>query len=140
MSNQELKKQNEELAAKVAELEAQLKQVTDAAAAATVAGMPKGRSQALKAMELLKAGPVTIEQLKAVNEKYPSDPIYYVRQLLKVEVKTNRSKTGGTTYQLVVAEEAAPEQKQEAAEQPEVAAETQPEVPAAPAVEEAVVA
>ena len=91
MTINELQAENAVLQAKVAELEAQLAKISAAS---------KGRAQAEAALELLKAGPVTIEQLKAINGKYPSDPIFGVRTLLKVAVKTNRSKNGGTTYQL----------------------------------------
>jgi len=123
MSNSELKKQNEELAAKVAELEAQLKQATEQA---TVVPVTKGRSQALAALELLKKGPVSVADLKALNEKYPSDPIYYVRTILKVEVKTNRAKDGKTTYCLVEATEPAGEQQPEQPAAEEAPAATEP--------------
>jgi hypothetical protein len=54
----------------------------------------KSRQQALQALELLNAGPVSQAQLKALNDKYPSDPIYYVRSILKLDVKTVRSREG----------------------------------------------
>jgi len=59
----------------------------------------KSREQAMAALEMLKAGPVTAAQLKSLNEKYPSDPIYYVRTLLQQEVKTARI-GGQTCYML----------------------------------------
>src|SRR5215472_9006165 len=59
----------------------------------------KSREQAMAALEMLKAGPVTAAQLKTLNEKYPSDPIYYVRTLLQQEVKTAR--IGGQTCYLL---------------------------------------
>ena len=94
---------NEQLAARVKELEAKLeaseKSVAHMQAAPTPAQPSKSRIQAEKALELLRQGPVTTAQLKAVNEKYPSDCIYFVRNVLKVRVKTNRT-AEGTTYSL----------------------------------------
>ena len=57
----------------------------------------KSKQQALQALEMLKAGPVTQAQLKGLNPKYPSDPIYYVRTQLKVNVHTVRT-AAGTVY------------------------------------------
>ena len=48
-------------------------------------------------MTCLKAGPVTQAQLKGLNERYPSDPVYYVRTQLKVNVHTVRT-VAGTVY------------------------------------------
>ena len=59
----------------------------------------KSRQQALAALEMLKAGPVSQAQLKTLNDKYPSDPIYYVRSLLKLDVKTVRT-AAGSVYML----------------------------------------
>lgn len=60
----------------------------------------KSRQQALAALELLKAGPVSQAQLKTLNEKYPSDPIFYVRSILKLDVKTVRVPGKGSCYML----------------------------------------
>lgn len=57
----------------------------------------KSKQQALQALEMLKAGPVTQAQLKGLNAKYPSDPVYYVRTQLKVNVHTVRT-ADGTVY------------------------------------------
>ena len=46
---------------------------------------------------MLKAVPVTQAQLKGLNPKYPSDPVYYVRTQLKVNVHTVRT-AAGTVY------------------------------------------
>ena len=59
----------------------------------------KSHQMAEKTMELLKKGPVTTAQLKEINPKYPSDAIYYARQLLKIDVKTVRT-ASGTAYML----------------------------------------
>src|SRR5258708_1283037 len=109
----ELVAANEQLIARVAELEAQL----EASNLSAPAPQPsKSKVQAERAIALLKAGPVTTTQLKEINEKYPSDPIYFVRTLLKQRVVTHRSKDGNTTYSLPgaasdqkPAQEAAPE-------------------------------
>ena len=94
---------NEQLTGRVKELEATLEANQKAVAsqtAATPAQPSKSRIQAEAALALLKAGPVSTEQLKQINPKYPSDPIYFVRSVLKLKVKTNRSKDGQTTYVL----------------------------------------
>jgi len=59
----------------------------------------KTRLQAEAAFELLKQGPVTVGQLKPLNDKYPSDCIFYVRNILKVDVKTVRT-AAGSVYML----------------------------------------
>jgi hypothetical protein len=60
----------------------------------------KSRTQAEAALELLKKGTVTVDQLKQINSKYPSDPVYFIRTVLKQPVLTNRAKDGKTTYSL----------------------------------------
>lgn len=84
------------LAAQVAELQAQL-------AAAPAKTEPKSHAQAKAALALLEAGPVTLAQLAEINPKYPNDPIYFVRTILKVTVNTHRVKGGATTYSLPTA-------------------------------------
>ena len=59
----------------------------------------KSRLQAEAALALLQKGPVTVEQLKALNSKYPSDAVYYVRTVLKQDVKTVRT-AAGSVYML----------------------------------------
>ena len=87
----------------------------------------KSRLQAEETLKLLQAGPVTMEQLAKINPKYNSDPIYFVRSVLKVAVE--RVKTdAGNVYMLaaqaqayrqeqankkIVAESAAKEAKEE---------------------------
>jgi len=84
--NAQLKEQIEGLKKRLEELEGQKKP-------------SKTRQQAEKALEMLQAGPVSVEQLKTLNEKYPTDPIYYVRTALKVDVKTVRT-AAGSVYML----------------------------------------
>lgn len=54
----------------------------------------QSRVQAEAAYALLQSGPVTKEMLSKINQKYPSDAIYYVRTILKQEVKTVKTKAG----------------------------------------------
>jgi hypothetical protein len=60
----------------------------------------KSRQQAEAVKQLLAEGPVTQAQLKELNPKYPSDGVYYVRTLLKINVHTVRvgADKGGTVY------------------------------------------
>lgn len=112
MSNRQLQAENEQQAAKIKELEAALQAKTDELAkaqAAPVAAVSKGRQQAQKAKELLEANAsVTLVQLAEINSKYPSDPIYYARTILGLNVKTSKVKGGKTTYSLVKETPAAP--------------------------------
>lgn len=105
MSNRQLQAENEQQAARIKELEAALQAKTDELAkaqAAPVAAVSKGRQQAQKAKELLEANAsVTLVQLAEINSKYPSDPIYYARTILGLNVKTSKVKGGKTTYSLV---------------------------------------
>lgn len=52
--------------------------------------MSKCKEQSEAALALLKCGQVSIDELKKINEKYPSDPIYYIRTVLKIEVKSKK--------------------------------------------------
>jgi len=111
MNNKELKSVNEQLEAKVAALEAKIAELS----AISAKPISKGKTQAEQAFALLKQGPVNMEQLRTINEKYPNDPIYFVRTILKVDVKTTRVKGGKTTYSLKAAEVvAAPPASEEA--------------------------
>ncbi len=107
----ELLAANEELKAKVAELEAELEASKQQPALAPQPS--KSRVQAEQALELLKKGPVTTEQLKAINPKYPSDCVFFIRTILKQKVITNRGKDG-TFYSL-------PTEQEQTAEKPEAA-------------------
>jgi hypothetical protein len=79
--NAVLKDQVQELLKKVAELEATKKP-------------SKSRQDAEAGLKMLEAGPVSTKQLSTLNEKYPSDVIYNVRNLLKVDVKLVRTASG----------------------------------------------
>lgn len=77
-----------EMEKRIAELEAQnaglLKRVEELQAAASVAKPSKSREQALAVQTILqKDGRITKEQLLKLNSKYPSDPIYYFKNILK---------------------------------------------------------
>jgi|SRR5215467_4146760 len=59
----------------------------------------KSRQQAEQGLEMLKAGPVTKEQFAKLNSKYPSDVVYYIKTMLKIDVKTVRT-ANGSVYML----------------------------------------
>jgi hypothetical protein len=59
----------------------------------------KSRQQAEQGLEMLKAGPVTKEQSAKLNAKYPSDIPYYIKTMLKIDVKTVRT-ANGSVYML----------------------------------------
>lgn len=111
MTNKELVALNETLTARVKELEAAL-EASKQAPPAPVVQPSKSKVQAEAALELLKKGPVTTEMLKAINPKYPSDCIYFIRTILKQKVVTNRTKEG-TTYSLPSAEAPAAPKEEE---------------------------
>lgn len=106
----------------------------------------KSKKQAREALALLEKGPVTLAMLKAINEKYPSDPIYFARTILGIKnITTTRGKGKETVYSLAVTApvvEQAP--STDATPAPEVtnpepvADVVVPEQPAAPVVEEQV--
>jgi cell division septum initiation protein DivIVA len=107
---------NERLTARVQELEAELEATRQSVQSAPAPGPSKSQLQAEKAMELLKAGPVTLAQLKAINPRYPSDPIYFIRSVLKQEVITHKGKgSEGTTYSLP---DASTEEKKDTSDAP----------------------
>jgi hypothetical protein len=54
----------------------------------------KSRQQAEQGLEMLKAGPVTREQFAKLNPKYPSDVVYYIKSIFKIDVKTVRTENG----------------------------------------------
>jgi hypothetical protein len=97
----------------------------------------KSRQQAEQGLEMLKAGPVTKEQFAKLNPKYPSDVVYYIKNILKIDVKTVRTANGSVymlsdqfqKYQEGLATEKA---KQDAAKA-EVKAEAKESLPQAPA-------
>ena len=47
----------------------------------------------------MKKGPVGIAQFATLNAKYPGDVAYYIRNMMKIDVKTVRT-AGGTLYML----------------------------------------
>jgi hypothetical protein len=57
----------------------------------------KSRQQAEQGLEMLKVGPVTKEQFAKLNPKYPSDVAYYIKNMLKIDLKTVRTENG-TVY------------------------------------------
>jgi hypothetical protein len=71
----------------------------------------KSRLQAEQTLELLRQGPVTIDQLQKINPKYPSDPIYYVKTILKINVERVKTETG-SVYMLAAAAQAYREDQQ----------------------------
>jgi len=83
---QKVTEQRDGLAKRVAELESQKPP-------------SKSKQMAMATLHLLEQGPVGVDQLAKINPKYPSDPIYYVRTLLKKDVKLVR-KAGGNVYML----------------------------------------
>jgi cell division septum initiation protein DivIVA len=104
MNRKELEVENEQLTARVKELEEELERSKQAVAAPAPVQPSKSKQQAEAALKLLQAGPVTTAQLKEINPKYPSDPIYWIRSILKMKVVTHRSKDGNTTYSLPTAD------------------------------------
>jgi hypothetical protein len=103
MTNKELTSALETATNRIKELEEKL--AVSEKIAATLQTAPavqpsKSRQQAEKVLALLKAGPVTVDQLKTINSKYPSDPVYFLRSILKQEVVTHRQKDGKTSYSL----------------------------------------
>lgn len=59
----------------------------------------KSRAQAEEGLKMLLEGPVSLAQFTTLNPKYPGDVAYYIRNILKVDLKTIRT-TGGTLYML----------------------------------------
>lgn len=80
----ELEKENAALKEQVEGLTKRIKELEEQKATARPS---KSRVQAEQVKAILdKAGFVTKEQLTHINEKYPSDPIYYAKNLLGVVV------------------------------------------------------
>ena len=110
----QLEKENSQLKAEVDSLKKRLAEME------AVKPKSKSRQQAEQGLEMLKAGPVTKEQFAKLNPKYPSDIPYYIKTILKIDVKTVRTASGSVymlleqfqKYQEGLAEE---EAKQEAA-------------------------
>ena len=71
--NAKLREQVEGLKKRVAELEAQK-------------APSKSRQQAEEGLQMLQEGPVSKEQLAKLNPKYPSDVVYYIKNILKQPV------------------------------------------------------
>ena len=124
----QLEKENSQLKAEVAALQKRLAELE------TAKPKSKSRQQAEQGLEMLKAGPVTKEQFAKLN---PSDIPYYIKTMLKIDVKTVRTASGSVymlpeqfqKYQEGLAAEKA---KQEAAKA-EVKAEAKESLPQAPA-------
>lgn len=62
------------------------------------------KEQAEMALKLLrKEGLVTTAQLSAINQKYPSDPIYHARKLIGYDkILTIKAEKGKTLYKLIL--------------------------------------
>lgn len=117
MTNKELQAENATLKARVAELEEKLtlsEKIATTIQSAPVAQPSKSKQQAEAALELLRKGPVTTDMLKAINERYPSDPIFFIRSVLKQQVITTRVPGGKTFYSLPGAEAPAAAKTEEA--------------------------
>jgi cell division septum initiation protein DivIVA len=91
--NDRLKKENEKLTEQLAGLTKRITELESAKAPS------KSKQMALATLHLLEQGPVGVDALAKINPKYPSDPIYYVRTLLKKDVKLVR-RAGGNVYML----------------------------------------
>jgi hypothetical protein len=92
--NEKIAKLEQELAKVIEQRDGLAKRVQELEAAKPKS---KSRQQAELGLEMLKAGPVTREQFAKLNPKYPSDVAYYIKTMLKVDVKTVRTETG-TVY------------------------------------------
>jgi prefoldin subunit 5 len=127
----QLEKENSQLKAEVDSLKKRLSEME--------AAKPKSKSrqQAEQGLEMLKAGPVTKEQFAKLNPKYPSDVVYYIKTMLKIDVKTVRT-ANGSVYMLTdqfqkYQEGLAAEKATQAAAKAEVKAEAKESLPQAPA-------
>lgn len=92
---------NTTLTEQVAALTTEKAQLIEKLAAVPTATPKNSKSleQATAAMELLtKNGVVTLPELAAINPKYPTDPVYHARQLLKASIVTARAANGKTVY------------------------------------------
>ena len=85
-----------ELAAKDEQIQGLLKKLKEQEALGVGKGKSKSRVQAEEGLKMLEAGPISVAQLKTLNDKYPGDVVYYIRTLLKRDVKTVR-KAGGSS-------------------------------------------
>jgi hypothetical protein len=91
--NEQLKKENAKLQEQLAGLTKRIGELEQQKPAS------KSRQMAVATLHLLEQGPVGIDALAKINPKYPSDAIYYVRNILKRDVKLVR-KAGGNVYML----------------------------------------
>lgn len=81
----ELEKENARLKEQVAGLE---KRIAEVQAQSQTSRPSKSREQAEQVKAILdKDGKITKEQLAQINPKYPSDGIYYAKNLLKLDVR-----------------------------------------------------
>ncbi len=81
----ELEKENARLKEQVAGLEKRI-QERQAQAGSSRPSKSREQAEAVKAI-LDKDGKITKEQLAQINPKYPSDGIYYAKNLLKLDVR-----------------------------------------------------
>ena len=90
----QLEKEN---AAKDEQIQGLLKKLKELETLGLARGKSKSRTQAEEGLKMLQEGPVTAAQFKTLNDKYPGDVAYYIRTILKVDIKTVRTATG-TVY------------------------------------------
>lgn len=76
----ELEKENAKLKEQIAGLQRRVQELESQKPAS------KSRQQAEEGLKMLQDGPVSKEQLAALNPKYPSDVVYYIRNILKQPV------------------------------------------------------
>lgn len=90
---EELQKENDSLRSEIQTLQQRIQELETKS---TSGRQSKSREMAEKTLALLKAGPVTVEQPKQINERYPTDCIHYCRTLLKAVIL--RQNISGQTY------------------------------------------
>ena len=97
---QELEKENAQLKEQIAGMQ---KRLQEAETLGTGKGKSKSREQAEEAVKLLEAAGVAgvpLAEFAKLNPKYPSDVAFYIRSILKLDLKTVRKMEGGTRYML----------------------------------------
>src|SRR6267143_4021014 len=96
----ELEKENAQLKEQVAGMQ---KKLAENAALGIGRGKSKSKLMAEEALKLLQeagSNGVPLAEFAKLNPKYPSDVAFYLRSILKVDLKTVRKMEGGTRYML----------------------------------------
>ena len=96
----ELEKENASLKEQVAGMQ---KKLAENAALGIGRGKSKSKLMAEEALKLLQeagSNGVPLAEFAKLNPKYPSDVAFYLRSILKVDLKTVRKMEGGTRYML----------------------------------------